>query len=86
MAENHGLKIEYIKTYGWTITLPTPELIECVQENGWKNFKTFEVSKDKPQSSSSTRKYICTDCTATCRATRDISLICGQCNKPMIKV
>ena len=86
MAESHGLKIDYVKTYGWNVTTPTPELIDCITKHGWKNFETFELDHNDGKRNSSTSKYICPTCLATCRATRDISLICGQCNQTMVRV
>ena len=58
MTEAHGLKTEHIKTYGWMITHPTPELIECIQENGWKNFETFEIDVENNAKSPAVRGNI----------------------------
>lgn len=42
-----------------------------------------EPEKGKTKKPSSTRKYICPKCGASCRATRTLNLICGDCNEQM---
>lgn len=39
-----------------------------------------------PTSTSSTRKYQCPKCKNSCRATKDINIMCMDCNEQMIKV
>lgn len=39
----------------------------------------------KPKKKSSTRKYICPSCKLSVRATKDVFIICGNCNETMIK-
>ena len=41
---------------------------------------------NKKPKKSSTRKYVCPDCGNSVRATKDVNIICGDCDKVMIKV
>lgn len=38
----------------------------------------------KGRKPSSTRKYICNSCGQSVRATREVDIICGKCNQPMV--
>lgn len=90
-AEEVGLHIEYDKKIGWSITSPTEELIEYIIDKGWSDVLvnrgsgisytgTGASSGGEPmRKPSSTRKYICPNCNCTCRTTKDISIICGEC-------
>ncbi len=43
-------------------------------------------STDKQKKKSSTRKYQCPKCGISCRATKEINLICGDCETALIQV
>lgn len=100
-AESVGLVIEYDKNIGWSITSPSDDLVLYVADKGWQDFCIFrnELSQflggfggssgasgttgNKP---SSTRKYQCPCCGNSVRATKDVNIICGDCDVQMIKV
>ena len=98
-AEKRGLLISYVdKTIGYSGTAPSDEFLDKMMEYGLlgaeiNHFRmspqhTDPSSTSKPKKKSSTRKYVCSNpsCTVTVRATRDVNIICADCNMPMIKV
>ena len=87
IAEEHGLKVEEADKIGWSVTSLKPETIEWLNENC--NFAEITIFKKRPlvadkvaKPKQSSRKYICPCCGATVRATKEISLICGNCYTP----
>lgn len=92
IAEEKGLIISYSKKIGWSLTELHPStrlLIEDLkpQKNLFKISRHShffdEDGKDDPdenKSKSSTRKYICPKCGNIIRATKDVKVICGDCN------
>lgn len=85
LAEMHGLNVECIKQTGWSYTSLTPSsrdtLKEFVTENAFiyrlPDFKGMKVK------STSTRKYICPICGNSVRATKEVRIICADCNELM---
>ena len=90
IAENHGLKVECEKTIGYSRTSLTPEskelLSKFLDENPYPNFYRLFIGKGKVLRQSSTRKYECPLCLCSCRATKDLRLICADCNVLMTLV
>lgn len=84
-AEKRGLSISYAKNIGHSVTTPTPELIRFC-ENEW-NYQVDMRRKTKGSSKrkkpSSTRKYTCPVCGQSVRATKEVNIICGDCNEKM---
>lgn len=94
-AESVGLIIDYDKKIGWSITSPSEELIEYIISKDWQDIRinrneycglagTGKTGKgtssgDTEKKASSTRKYICPCCGASVRATRTLSIVCGEC-------
>ena len=97
-AEKRDLIVNLHRTYGWTLTTPSDNLIMwCldrdlieIQVNRDEGFAFVPPSGTKAgaptikpttggKKPSSTRKYVCPCCGASVRATREISLICGEC-------
>lgn len=94
-AESVGLIIDYDKKIGWSITSPSEELIEYIISKDWQDIRinrneycglagTGKTGKgtssgDTGKKTSSTRKYICPCCGASVRATRTLSIVCGEC-------
>lgn len=94
-AESVDLTIEYDKKIGWSITSPSDKLFEYVLSKRWTEINMnrqdgFRVplgtkgpaavpEDGKTRKPSSTRKYICPKCGSSVRATREISIICGEC-------
>ena len=99
MAEAHGLEVEHHPKYGWTITSPGIELLDFIEQQGWQDLQMVEgvslldVLGTLPKGGrgagtqikkpSSTRKYICPKCGNSCRATKVINIICGDCMEQM---
>lgn len=90
IAENHGLNVECVKTIGWSRTTLTADskrvLLSFLDENPYPNFYRLSVGKTKAIRQSSTRKYECPMCLCSCRATKELRLICADCNSLMTLV
>lgn len=98
IAQSHGLEVEHHSKYGWTITSPGLDLLDFVEEQGWKDLQMVEgvslhdimgalpkggCTAPGARKPSSTRKYICPKCGNSCRATKALNLICGDCMETM---
>lgn len=102
LAEERGLSIERHEKYGWTITEPTEETIEFCINNSLEDIQivrqsqySFGISGGKagnggtiapPKKPSSTRKYICPCCGNSFRATKELNVMCMDCNEQFIVV
>ena len=96
MAEAHGLEVEHHPKYGWTITSPGVDLLDFIKQQGWQDLQmvegvslldvlgTLPKGGSRTKKPSSTRKYICPKCGNSCRATKAINIICGDCMDKMI--
>lgn len=97
MAEAHGLEVEHHPKYGWTITSPGINLLDSIEQQGWQDLQMVEGvslldvlgtlpkgSGSRTKKPSSTRKYICPKCGNSCRATKTINIICGDCMEKMV--
>ena len=97
MAESHGLEVEHHPKYGWTITSPGIDLLDFIESQGWQDLQMVEGvslldvlgtlpkgSGNRTKKPSSTRKYICPKCGNSCRATKVINIICGDCMEKMV--
>lgn len=89
VAEAHGLSISYDKRIGWSETKPGKGLL-AMEERG--AFAQVENSlhrkggarKDPAtRAASSTRKYVCPDCGMSVRATREVRVMCMDCELQM---
>lgn len=89
LAENHGLNVECMPTIGWSHTTLTPSseklIAEFVKDNPDNIIYRLPVFKGQSVKSTSTRKYECPCCGNSVRATKQINLICGDCNQPMVE-
>lgn len=92
-AEKRGLIIDYDKRIGFSLTTPSPELIEFIKEQGWSDIDLSRNSEDllsfgggsgRTTKPSSTRKYICPCCHNSVRATKFVNIACLDCNEVMI--
>lgn len=82
VAEEHGLIIEQHPKYGWTITTLNDEakaFIDGMNEKGFGIYRS-KLPKFKAASSSSSRKYVCPSCGLIIRATKEVHVICADCN------
>lgn len=88
IAEVHGLHVDCEKGIGWSRTSLTDEtkslLHPFFENNPFPLFYRTVTAKGKALKSSSTRKYECPICLSSCRATKELRLICADCNKLMV--
>jgi hypothetical protein len=93
IAENIGrLRIDKHDKYGWTITSPTEDTLNFCIDNNFEDIKinrqglwltipgdntTRTTTTGRP---TSTRKYQCPCCKNSFRATKDLNVMCMDCN------
>lgn len=85
-AEQRGLLIEHTPKYGWTLTTPSPELIEFVKSMEWDDIgisRCAESACARQKKPSSTRKYECPCCGMSVRATKTVAIMCMDCKEQM---
>lgn len=87
IAEAHGLKVECEKTIGWSVTSLTDEtaaiIAEFVKDNPADIIYRLPVMRGQTVKTSSTRKYICPCCGNSVRATKEVRIMCVDCNQLM---
>lgn len=87
IAETHGLKVECVPQIGWSHTELTEEtaamINEFVAENPATVIYRLPVVKGQTVKTSSTRKYVCPICGQSVRATKQVNIICADCDAPM---
>jgi len=88
-AEAHGLHIEKHQKYGWTVTTLTPETEEWLRdtlgEDGIEASRIMTIGTIKgggKKSKNRSIKYVCPECGTIIRATREVSVICADCDEP----
>lgn len=82
-AEAHGLTVEKGEKYGWHKTTLNPEALEFVQSLGKSGFSLVRprITDLKGSSKKNTsRKYVCPCCGAIIRATKEVHVICADCD------
>jgi rubrerythrin len=86
-AEAHGLTVEKDEKYGWCKTALNPEAREEVEyfadminKKSFDLFRQPEGEKEKKGGKSSSRKYVCPVCGAIIRATKEVKVICADCD------
>lgn len=88
LAEMHGLNVECMPTIGWshtTLTKDTAKLIETfVKDNPETLIYRSPVFKGQTVKTTSTRKYECPCCHNSVRATKQLNIVCGDCNQVML--
>jgi len=82
-AEKHGLSVEKNVKYGWTETKLNEDAGIFIESLNMGNFSIYRKKdeKKKPEIQSS-RKYVCPQCGCIIRATKEVHVICAECNKP----
>lgn len=83
-AEAHGLTCEKGEKYGWHKTALNPEALEFVQSLGKQGFtlvrpKPLGLKGSSKGGGSSSRKYVCPCCGIIIRATKEVHVICAEC-------
>jgi hypothetical protein len=84
-AEQHGLNVQQDSKYGWTIT-SLNEVAKGVI--GKVNGDVFQMHRTKivkvaSKRKSSSRKYVCPMCGLSIRATKEVNIVCGDCQETM---
>ncbi|MDR1002311.1 MAG: SprT-like domain-containing protein [Oscillospiraceae bacterium] len=86
-GEAHGLHIEKHEKYGWTVTTLTEETAAWLDATlGGDEFKVSRQPEGGTGGKTAGRKsknrsikYVCPECGTIIRATREVSVICGDC-------
>lgn len=81
-AEQYGLIAEATGKYGYTNTSLNDEAKAFVDKMADKKFELFRKPVPKisgKSKSSSSRKYVCPMCGAIVRATKEVHVVCGDC-------
>ena len=83
-AEAHGLIVEKGEKYGWHKTTLSPEALEFVQSLGKQGFtlvrpRPLGLKGSSKSGGSSSRKYVCPCYGTIIRATKEVHVICAEC-------
>jgi rubrerythrin len=84
-AEAHGLIVGQSPKNGWAVT----RLSEAAEKKIKSHVKTLtKIKRNEPVNintkKSNVRKYVCPICGNSVRATKEVNIICGDCNAQMI--
>lgn len=89
IAEQHGLIIDKSEKYGWTLTSLQESTKQFLNElnNTEQGFSIYRDSaakmKQKSSTKQSSRKYICPTCGMIIRATKEVRVMCMDCEEEM---
>lgn len=81
-GEIRGLIVEHDPNLGWSITKIHPSLVKQIYTYGIDEsaFSLARMSEKKDKKKSSLRKYVCPECNTSIKATKEVNIICGDCN------
>ena len=83
-AEAHGLTVEKTAKYGFSTTTLAPatlNFIQAMEKTGFSLVRPKVPSlKGSSKSGSSSRKYVCPCCGTIIRATKEVRVICADCD------
>lgn len=89
-AERRGLKIGYDSRIGYSLTSPGEALLELEKRGAFKDVANtlHRVAGSRRTSptgkkSSSTRKYVCPSCGMSVRATKEVNILCIDCDEQL---
>ena len=93
LAESRGLIISQHPVYGWTLTQPSEKTLEFCEKYGLKevliNRGAVHWTDEEPDTpvvkKGKSIRWICPKCAAIIRSTKNVNVICGDCNLPFIK-
>lgn len=83
-AEAHGLEVEQDSKYGWNRTKLNNEarvFVEAMQDKKFQLYRKFIPKLKASNSKQSSRKYVCPCCGLIIRATKEVDVICAECNE-----
>lgn len=87
ISERHGLNCKYDSKTGFSetiVTIETEKLIaDFIKENGENLMYRLPVMKGQVVKSCNVRKYVCPICGNSCRATKQINIMCLDCKSAM---
>lgn len=87
IAEKHGLTVSKLPTIGWSHTELTPEtdvlITAFIEHNPETIIYRSPVFAGQTVKTTSTRKYVCPCCKQSVRATKQVNIMCLDCNEPM---
>lgn len=80
-AEQHGLIAEKSGNSGWCMTKLNEDAQAFIDGMQEKKFELYRKSVSKTtKQKQSTRKYVCPICGTIIRATKNVNVVCGDCN------
>ena len=84
-VDSVSLTVEKGEKYGWHKTALSPEALEFVQSLGKQGFtlvrpRPIGLKGSSKGGGSSSRKYVCPCCGAIIRATKEVHVICADCD------
>ena len=84
-AIDHGLDCEKTEKYGWSKTTLQDWVLNAMNNQTDEGFSLHRnifanPAVGKTSKKSSSRKYVCPMCGAIVRATKEVHIICGDCN------
>ena len=87
-ALSRGLLVEHDDKYGWTRTMLNEESFEFVESLGIIDFKLHRLAgkvdeKVKKTKKTKSRKYICPECGQSFTSTKELYVMCGDCQVNM---
>lgn len=89
IAESHGLNVVKVDKIGWSQTSLTSETAEIIRKFVAHNEENViyrsPLSTNTTVKSSSTRKYVCPCCHTSVRATKQVNIMCADCNEYMVE-
>ena len=82
VAEQHGLTVDKDSKYGYCITKLNDEASAFVQAMNGEPFEMYRTKMAKVSviKGSSSRKYVCPCCGTIVRATKEVRIICSDCD------
>jgi predicted SprT family Zn-dependent metalloprotease len=84
IAEEHGLIVGLNKKLGYQDTSLTDASFKKLEKFFDTILSIFRLDFQKPVSKkSSTKKYVCSECGISVRATKEVNIVCGDCKLPM---
>lgn len=92
-AESHGLMVENTEKYGWAKTdlteeakAETEDFMNFIEKTSFEIFREAESEKEKKGGGkSSSRKYVCPCCGLIIRATKEVKVLCFECNELLVE-
>lgn len=89
IAEGHGLNVVKVDKIGWSQTSLTSETAEIIRKFAAHNEESViyrnPLSSGSTIKSSSTRKYVCPCCHTSVRATKQVNIMCADCDEYMVE-